>query len=180
MDEIPAGIVLQEVALNLHTDVAPVRGMRPCPVRETGEFLHALCHPDEALVNGMTRVVESKRILELAGLHAEEIILLPFDKEIQHARGCPEGGGVTVELQLCFPKPVVQNAAVEGDTSQTEVKGIRLACRTVVQAVILILHDSETRQLHVVDPFLCLRMAEGRAQHYCCKDNCFSHVFVFR
>ena len=109
----------------------------------------------------MNRIVEGKGILELSRFHTEEVVFLPFGEEVYHARRRSQRGCVAVELQLGFPVPVVKDAAVERDTSQTQIESVRLVGLSVVQSVVLVLHDTKAGQPDIIDPLRCLRIAEG-------------------
>ena len=113
VQQMPTGRVLEEIALDLQPHVAAIAGLFAASVAEAGQFRHGLPHAHEALIDGVHGVLECERPLVLAYLDLEEIILLPFGKQIDDARTTAQGRCVSVELNLRLPIEIVQDAPIE-------------------------------------------------------------------
>ena len=82
VQQVAALGVLEEVTLNLHTDVTTIRGITATTIRETSQLAHVLRVAHESLRNRVHGVLECEGTLELTCLHLEELVLLPLTKEV--------------------------------------------------------------------------------------------------
>ena len=122
VQQVSAVGILEEITLELQTDVTTIGSVLSGTVAETCQLAHVLGITHEALVDRVHRILKGERILELTDLHLEVFILLPFSKQIHHSRTGTEGRGVAVELNLSLPVEVASDATFESDTSHTDVE----------------------------------------------------------
>ena len=73
MQQVASATVLQEVTLELQTDITAIARMHSRAVAEAGQLAHGLRITHETLVNRVHRVLVGERSLELTQLYAEEI-----------------------------------------------------------------------------------------------------------
>ena len=122
MQQVAAVGILEEITLELQTDVTTVGSVFAGTVAEACQLAHVLGITHEALVDRMHRILEGKWVLELTNLHLEIVVLLPFSKQIHHSWAGPQVGGVTVKLNLGLPVEVFCNATLQGDTAHSDVE----------------------------------------------------------
>ena len=115
---------LEEVALELQTDVTSVARVHARAVAESSQLADRLRVAHEALVDGVHRVLIGERALELSQLHAEEVKLLPLHEVVHQARAAAQRSGVTVDLALNLVIKVVENAALERCPDESQVKRV--------------------------------------------------------
>ena len=149
VQQVSAVGILEEITLQLQTDVTAIGSVFAGTVAETSQLAHVLRVSHEALVDRMHRILEGKWVLELTHLHLEIVVLLPFCKQIHHSWAGPQVGGVTVKLNLGLPVEVFCNATLQGDTAHSDVE--RVGFR-ILLSTILILGHTISRQFHIAQP----------------------------
>ena len=122
VEQVASVGVLEEVTLQLQTDVASVAGVRAVASVEVGELRYSLRVAHESLVDRVHGVLICKWVLELSHLYAEPLEVLPLNEEVDEFRAGAEVGSVSVELHLRFPVPVFQYSSVKADAHQSEVE----------------------------------------------------------
>ena len=85
VQQVSAVGILEEITLELQTDVTTVGCVLAGTVAETSQLAHVLGITHEALVDRVHRILESEWVLELTHLHLEVVVLLPFSKQIHHS-----------------------------------------------------------------------------------------------
>ena len=90
VDEVASAGILEEVTLQLHADVASVAGVCTSAVAESGKLRDHLRVAHESLVDRVHRILVGEGVLKLSSLHAQEVIFLPLDEEIDEFRAGSE------------------------------------------------------------------------------------------
>ena len=85
VQQVSAVGILEEITLELQTDVTTVGSVFAGTVTETCQLAYVLGITHEALVDRVHRIFKGKWVLELTNLHLEVLILLPFSKQIHHS-----------------------------------------------------------------------------------------------
>ena len=122
VQQVAAVGILEEITLELQTDVTTIGCVLSGTVAETSQLAHVLGISHEALVDRMHRILKGEWVLELTNLHLEIVVLLPFGKQIHHSWAGTQVGGVAVKLNLGLPVEVVCNATLQGDTAHSDIE----------------------------------------------------------
>ena len=89
MEEITIVGVLEQIALQLNTDITAIAGVAAITVVESREFQHVLPIRHKALVDGVHRILKGKSPFELADLDICELVFLPFYEQVYNPWGIP-------------------------------------------------------------------------------------------
>ena len=85
VQQVSAVGILEEIALELKTDVTTIGCVFAGTVAETCQLAHVLGITHEALVDRVHRILEGEWVLKLTHLYLEVLVLLPFSKQIHHS-----------------------------------------------------------------------------------------------
>lgn len=150
MQEVAAVGILEEVALQLDTDVAAIAGSLTVAVGEAGKLAHVLTIGHEALVDRVHRILKGEGALELSKLNLEEVVFLPFGENINNSYAAGEVGRRTIVLELNPCRPVGMRVGIDDNTSKTDVERVGLG---PFLSGSLVLDHVITGELEHVEPF---------------------------